>query len=198
MLDLKKVREQLDLYKADLKKRNSTVDVDAILVLDDQRKALQQQVDALKFQQKELASKQDYEGAKALKVEIQSLETEYEEVVKKLNLQALKMPQFLSPRVPAGKDETENVEVKRVGEIPTFDFPIQDHMTLMKKYDMVDMERGVKLAGARSYFLKNDGMLLEQAVLQYALAKMVKKGFTPMVVPNIVNTECLTGTGYLP
>jgi len=63
---------------------------------------------------------------------------------------------------------------------------------------MVDVERGVKLAGARSYFLKNDGMLLEQAVLQYALAKMVKKGFIPLAVPNIVNTECLTGTGYLP
>jgi seryl-tRNA synthetase len=68
----------------------------------------------------------------------------------------------------------------------------------MKKYDMVDFERGVKIAGARSYFLKNDGMLLEQAVVQYALAKMIKKGFTPLAVPNIVNTECLTGTGYFP
>ncbi|MDR0282791.1 MAG: hypothetical protein LBI53_05960 [Candidatus Peribacteria bacterium] len=198
MLDLKKVREQLDLYKADLKKRNSTVDVDSILILDDQRKALQQQIDTLKFQQKELASQQDYEGAKTLKIEVQSLETKYEEVVKKLNAQLLTMPQFLSARVPEGRDETKNVEIRRIGEIPTFDFPIQDHMTLMKKYDMVDVERGVKLAGARSYFLKNDGMLLEQAVLQYALAKMVKKGFTPLTVPNIVNTECLTGTGYLP
>ena len=71
-------------------------------------------------------------------------------------------------------------------------------MTLMKKHDMVDVERGVKLAGARSYFLKNDGMLLEQAVLQYALQKMVKKGFTPFSVPNIVNTDCLVGTGYFP
>jgi seryl-tRNA synthetase len=68
----------------------------------------------------------------------------------------------------------------------------------MKKYDMLDTERGVKLAGARSYFLKNDGMLLEQAVLQYALQKMIKKGFTPLSVPNIVNTDCLVGTGYFP
>ena len=63
---------------------------------------------------------------------------------------------------------------------------------------MVDFERGAKIAGARSYFLKNEGMLLEQAVLQYALAKMVKKGFTPFAVPNIVNTDCLVGTGYFP
>jgi seryl-tRNA synthetase len=68
----------------------------------------------------------------------------------------------------------------------------------MKKYDMIDVERGVKIAGARSYFLKKDGMLLEQAILQYALKKMVNKGFTPFQVPNIVNTSCLVGTGYFP
>ena len=114
MLDLKKVREHLELYKADLKKRHSSVEVDAILALDDQRKTLQQQIDALKFQQKELASKQDYEGAKALKTDIQSREEEYEQLIKNLNAQLLTMPQFLSTRVPAGKDETENVEIKKV------------------------------------------------------------------------------------
>jgi seryl-tRNA synthetase len=198
MLDLKKVREQLDQYKADLQKRHSRVDVEEILALDDQRKALQQQIDTLKFQQKTLASQQQYEAAKALKTDIQAQESEYGELLKKLNTLLLNMPNFLSPKVPAGKDETENVEIKKVGEIPTFDFPIQDHISLMKKYDMVDFERGAKIAGTRSYFLKNDGMLLEQAVLQYALAKMIKKGFTPLSVPNIVNTECLTGTGYFP
>ena len=81
-----------------------------------------------------------------------------------------------------------------VGEKPDFDFDPLDHMTLMKKYDMVDVERGVKLAGARSYFLKGDGMLLEQAVLQYTLKRLVERGFTPMQVPNIVNPECLIGT----
>jgi serine--tRNA ligase len=68
----------------------------------------------------------------------------------------------------------------------------------MKKHDMIDIERGVKLGGARSYFLKGDGMLLEQAVLQYTLKKIVERGFTPMQVPNIVNPECLQGTGYFP
>jgi seryl-tRNA synthetase len=198
MLDLKKIRENYDQYQADLNKRGSGVDINAILTLDDQRKVLQQQIDALKFQQKELATKQDYEGAKALKADVQAMETDYTELMKNLNALLLTVPNFLSPVVPEGKDENENVEIKKVGEIPTFDFPVIDHMTLMKKYDMVDMERGVKLAGARSYFLKNDGMLLEQAVLQYALQKMVKKGFTPFSVPNIVNTSCLIGTGYFP
>jgi seryl-tRNA synthetase len=198
MLDLKKIREHYDQYKADLDKRGSSVDIDAILTLDDERKILQQQIDALKFQQKELATKQDYEGAKALKADVQAMEADYTELMKNLNAQLLTVPNFLSPKVPAGKDETENVEIRRVGEIPQFDFPVIDHITLMKKYDMVDFERGVKIAGARSYFLKNDGMLLEQAVLQYALQKIVKKGFQPFAVPNIVNTECLIGTGFFP
>ncbi|MDR3168774.1 MAG: serine--tRNA ligase [Candidatus Peribacteria bacterium] len=198
MLDLKNVRERLDQYKADLKKRHSTVHVEEILALDDQRKALQQQIDSLKFQQKTLASQQDYEAAKALKTDIQAQESEYETLIKKLHPLLLQMPNFLSSRVPTGKDETENVEIRRVGEVPTFDFSIQDHMSLMKKYDMVDFERGAKIAGTRSYFLKNDGMLLEQAVQQYALQKMIKKGFQPFIVPNIVNTECLVGTGWFP
>lgn len=81
----------------------------------------------------------------------------------------------LHPDVPVGKDETENVVAKVVGDVPVFDFEPKDHITLMKQHDMVDIERGVKLAGARSYFLKGDGMLLEQAVIQYTLKKLVEK-----------------------
>lgn len=198
MLDLKKVRENLDEYKQCLAKRHSDCDVDMILAKDDERKAIQQKVDDLKFQQKTLASQQDYEWAKALKGQIQELENQQTSLQDELKKYQLKMPNFISPNVPEWKDDTENVEVKRVGEIPQFDFPIQDHMTLMKKYDMVDVERWVKLAWARSYFLKNDGMLLEQAILQHALKKMVKKGFTPFQVPNMVNPECLVWTGYFP
>ena len=114
MLDLKKVRENLELYQADLARRGSTLDISAILSLDDKRKQLQQQIDALKFQQKELASKQDYEGAKALKVDIQMMETDYTQVAAELKTWQLKMPNFISSMVPSGKDDSENVEIKRV------------------------------------------------------------------------------------
>ncbi len=108
------------------------------------------------------------------------------------------MPNFIHPDVPVGKTEDENVPLKNYGKVPKFDFKPLDHITLMKKYDMIDIERGVKLAGARSYFLKGDGALLENAVLQYAYKKMVEKGFTPMYVPNMVHPEILTCTGYYP
>lgn len=199
MIDLKKVRDDIEGYKVICQKKGKQIDVEWILAKDEQRKELQQKLDALKFQQKELWAKKDFEWAKALKSEIQWLENQYQKIIEELHKDILTMPNTsLHPDVPIGKDESENVVVKNFGEVPTFDFETKDHMTLMKQYDMVDVERGVKLAWARSYFLKGDGMLLEQAVLQYTLKRLVEKWFTPMNVPNIVNPECLIGTGYFP
>ncbi|MFZ2150593.1 MAG: serine--tRNA ligase [Candidatus Absconditicoccaceae bacterium] len=199
MIDIKKVREDIDAYKQICKNKNKNVDVDLFLKLDDQRRDFQKRIDDMKFQQKELGAKKDFDGAKNLKSEIQKLELDYDKVVEQFNKLMLTMPNTsLHVGVPIGKDEAENVVVREFGDIPSFDFETLDHMTLMKNYDMVDVERGVKLAGARSYFLKGDGMLLEQAVLQYSLKKLVAKGFIPMNVPNIVNPECLIGTGYFP
>jgi len=199
MIDLKKVRDDIEWYKKICQYKNKKIDVDWILAKDDQRKQLQLQVDSMKFQQKQLWDKKDFEWAKALKGEIQWLEQQYDKIIEELNKDVLTMPNTsLHADVPIGKDESENVVVKSFGDIPTFDFEAKDHMALMKQYDMIDVERWVKLAGARSYFLKGDGMLLEQAVLQYTLKKLVEKWFTPMNVPNIVNPECLVGTGYFP
>lgn len=198
MIDIKKIRDNLEEYKLVIAKKKRNVDVHVLLDLDDQRKNLQKQIDDLKFQQKKLGEEKKYEEAKTLKTEIQTLEESYKTVVEQFDTMMLTMPNFIAPTVPEGKDDSENVVVKTVGEVPTFDYDFKDHMTLMKQFDMVDVERGVKLAWARSYFLKNDGMLLEQAVLQYALQKMVKKWFSAFSVPNMVNTECLVGTGYFP
>jgi len=199
MIDLKKVRDDIEGYKKICQYKNKKIDVEWILTKDDQRKQLQLQVDTMKFQQKELWAKKDFEWAKALKGEIQWLEDQYQKIVEELNKDILTMPNTaLHTDVPIGKDESENVVVKTFGEIPTFWFETKDHMAIMKQHDMVDVERGVKLAWARSYFLKGDGMLLEQAVLQYTLKKLVAKWFTPMNVPNIVNPECLVWTGYFP
>jgi seryl-tRNA synthetase len=199
MIDLKKVRDDIAAYKIICEKKGKQIDVEAIFAKDDQRKEFQQKIDVMKFQQKELAAKKEYDSAKALKTEIQWLEQQYDTIVKELNIELLKMPNTtLHHDVPIGKDDSENVVVKTFGDVPNFDFEPKDHMTLMKQYDMVDGERGVKLAWARSYFLKGDGMLLEQAVLQYTLKKLVTRWFIPMNVPNIVNPECLIGTGYFP
>ena len=199
MIDLKKVREDIEGYKQICQHKGKQFDVEWILAKDDQRKELQLKIDTMKFQQKELWAKKDYDWAKALKGDIQWLEDQYKNLVIELDKEVLTMPNTaLHVDVPIWKDESENVVVKKFGDVPVFDFDTQDHITLMKQYDMIDIERGVKLAWARSYFLKWDGMLLEQAVLQYTLKKLVEKWFTPMNVPNIVNPECLVGTWYFP
>ena len=199
MIDLKKVREDIAGYKLICQKKGKYFDIEAILALDDKRRALQLEIDQTKAQQKQLAAQKDYEGAKSLKIQIQELETQHTQVDTELKSWLLKMPNTaLHPEVPEGKDDSENVVVQNFWTIPQFDFQPLDHVELMKKHDMIDIERGVKLGGARSYFLKGDGMLLEQAVLQYTLKKIVERGFTPMQVPNIVNPECLQGTGYFP
>lgn len=199
MIDLKKVREDIAGYKLICQKKGKLFDIDAILALDDKRKALQLEIDQTKAQQKQLAAQKEYEGAKNLKIQIQELEIQHTQVDTELKSWLLKMPNTaLHPEVPEGKDDSENVVVQNFWTIPQFDFQPLDHVELMKKHDMIDIERGVKLGGARSYFLKGDGMLLEQAVLQYTLKKIVERGFTPMQVPNIVNPECLQGTGYFP
>lgn len=147
MIDLKKVRDDIEGYKVICQKKGKQIDVDSVLLKDDQRKEFQQKIDALKFQQKELAAKKDYDGAKALKAEIQILEEQYETIVKALHAELLQLPNTsLHPDVPVGKDDTENVVMQAYGEIPVFDFEPKDHMTLMKQHDMVDVERGVKLA----------------------------------------------------
>ena len=143
MIDLRKVREDKAGYQQILEKRNMKIDLEALLSLDDQRKALQLQIDQTKAEQKQLAAQQNYQAAKELKGKIQELESQHTNVTEQLQNQLLKMPNTsLHPDVPAGKDDSENVVVKVVGEKPDFDFDPLDHMTLMKKYDMVDVERG--------------------------------------------------------
>jgi len=100
--------------------------------------------------------------------------------------------------VPLGKDDTENVEIRREGKVRKFDFEPKDHMQLGLALDIIDIERGVKLAGTRNYILKGDGALLHWAVLRFAMDYMVGKGYVPFSVPVLMKDETMTGTGFFP
>jgi seryl-tRNA synthetase len=110
----------------------------------------------------------------------------------------LLVPQPAYHDVPVGKDDQDNVEVKQWGKPPTFDFKIKDHVELGKLHDIIDIERGVKLAGSRSYILKGAGAILEQAVLRFTYDRLIQKGYLPMSIPVLVTEECMEGTGYFP
>jgi seryl-tRNA synthetase len=123
--------------------------------------------------------------------EIKELQPEFDDLM-------LQVAQPADEDVPIGKDDTENVEIRKEGEIRQFDFEPKDHVQLGLALGIIDIERGVKLAGTRNYFLKGDGALLHWAILRFAMDCMVDKGYEPLSVPVLMKDEAMTGTGFFP
>ncbi|PIP52978.1 serine--tRNA ligase [Candidatus Beckwithbacteria bacterium CG23_combo_of_CG06-09_8_20_14_all_34_8] len=110
----------------------------------------------------------------------------------------LQIPNVPDKDVPIGKDCSGNVEIAKWGELPKFDFQAKDHIQLGLNLDILDLDRGVKVAGFRGYYLKGDGALLHLAILQYALKKLIEKGFTPMVTPTVLLERPFVNTAHFP
>lgn len=228
MLDPKLIREHPELIREAARRKKVACDVDALLRVDERRRTIQQELDALRHQQKEGGGqlalyrnpKSDWrksaaaqgmteeeiaaESAKlqnelnVIKARSKALEEEDKQVLGEFDRLMLTVPQPPADDVPDGKDDTENVELRRVGDVPSFDFPPKDHVELGQSLGILDIKRGVKLAGSRNYMLKGDGTLLHMAVLRLAFEMVVSRGYEPMTVPVLVSEEVMTGTGYFP
>jgi seryl-tRNA synthetase len=129
---------------------------------------------------------------------IKDLKARIEQIEQDLDGLLLRVPNLPDPEVPEGENEAQNVVLRTWGEPPRFEFPFKDHLTLGEELDLIDIGRSTRMAGSRTYILKNDAALLELAVLQYALSLLVERGFVPMVVPTLVRREPLVGTAYFP
>lgn len=208
MLDVKFIRENTDTIKTAAKNKRIEINIDRLLALDDKRRELIQKVEKLRAEKNKGSGEiPRLKGAgkekllirmKELSAEEKSLNEELKKVEEELNGLLLIVPQPHSAQTPIGKDDTENTELYKIGNIPKFDFEPLDHMELGKKLDLIDFPRAAKIAGARNYFLKNEAVLLEQAVLRFTLDKLIEKGFTPFAVPLLVNDAAMTGTAYFP
>lgn len=208
MLDIKFIRENKDIVKMGARKKHINFDVDQLLSIDDKRRALLVIVEEKRAKQNEVGQKIAMAAPEEkqkllsemtlLKSDLQKEEEQLKDVMGDWRTLMLECPNIPDMSVPEGKDDSENVEVRTWGEIPKFDFTPKNHIELCQALDLADFERGTKIAGFRGYILKNEGALLQQAVLQYTLQHMVSKGFTPMIVPSLVRRETLMGTGYLP
>ena len=228
MLDIKLIREDVELVKQGAAAKRVACDVDRLIEVDRRRRELQVNLDKLREQVKESGQrigllrnpKSDWykravaEGKTdaeikaeadrvqaemaAIKPKIKELEDSEEPILAEFDQLMLTIPQPADPDVPIGQDESENVELRKVGEVRRFDFEPKDHVALGTELGIIDIERGVKLAGSRNYVLKGDGALLHQAVLRLAQDMMVARGFTPMVVPVLVKEAVMYGTGYFP
>ena len=206
MLDIKFIRDHSDKVRAAAKKKqlNPKV-VDEVLHLDKKRRELIEQAEKLRAERNQLNEKLKKEQtdelksqSSTLKKKLQDIEPQLKKVAANFQDLMLQVPSVPAKDVPVGKDETSNQVHKTWGKKPKLDFKVKDHVELGKTLDLIDLERGVKIGGFRSFFTKNDLVLLEQAVLDYALRYLIKKGFTPMTVPWLVKDEALWGTGYFP
>ena len=208
MLDLKFLRENAELVKRGAVKKHVACDVDRVVALDAERRELGPRVDDLRSRQKtagkEIAKADPerraalLEEQKSLKEELKGLEERLGAIQEELNQELLRIPNVPADEVPEGKDDTENVELRTVGEPRTFDFEPRDHIQLGAANDWLDIEAAGRLAGSRNYVLKGDLSLLENAVLRFAYDHMLGKGWTPLSVPVLVRRAPLEGTGYFP
>ncbi|MBP9750029.1 MAG: serine--tRNA ligase [Candidatus Pacebacteria bacterium] len=208
MLDIKFIRENIDIVKHAAQKKHVAVDLDRLLVIDDKRKELQQSYDAVRAIQNEASDKiaraspeerlRLIDEVRTVKDRMQKTESELKEVMKEWQLLMVQVPNVPDMSVPEGDDDSANVEVRTWGTPPEFTFKPKNHIDLMLALDMVELERGTKTAGFRGYYLKNDGARLSFALWQYALDTLHKKGFSPLIAPSLVRREPFIGTGYLP
>lgn len=204
MLDINFIRKNQPLVEKSVQEKGYSVDIPAILKLDDSRKSTLQQVESLRNQRNELSSQMKggkpsdelLEKAKTVKAELAKIEPTLAKIEKELNSALKQVPNIIFEDVPLGGEEC-SVEVSSWGGQKTADQGV-DHLDYALSRDWVDFERGAKVAGAKFYYLKNGLALLENALLQFGLKKVTEKGFQFMTVPDLVSSKVLEGCGFNP
>jgi len=204
MLDIKFIRENQEIVREAAKNKNRKVDLDRLLELDELRRKLIGEIEKKREERNKNAKTQSFKDTKTqaegkkLKEEIKKLEEELKKVETEFNELMLSVPNVPDKSVPVGKDASGNKEIKKWGEKPKFGYKPIDHIELAKNLDLVDFERGVKIGGFRTYFLKNEAAMLEMAILLYTYQKLIKKGYIPLIAPSLVKEFTLVGNGQFP
>lgn len=196
MIDLKKLRENPDYFrKATENKQRDPLLVDEVLKLDQSKRDTLQKVEVLRAERNKIG-KDDIERGKKIKTELGDLEEELKKVDADLEAVLSKLPNPALDSVPVGKDESENVELKKWGDIQKFDFDPKAHFELGESLNLIDTERAGKVSGTRFGYLKNEGVLLELALVNFGLKKLIEKGFTPIFPPVMIQKEVMAALGY--
>ena len=208
MIDLHHLRENPDAYQAACDKKRIKLSIADFLKLDTEYRALKTEAEQLRAKQnafnKELpkltgdAKAAKLAEMKAVAEKAKDDAAKVKELEDRWNALQLRIPSIPLDRVPQGESDKDNVPLRTEGRPPTFNFTALDHVELGKRLDILDIERGVKVAGTRSYFLKGDGMRLQHAVMSLAMDLLHKKGYTLFEPPHIVRHDIMSGTGYFP
>jgi len=208
MLDIKLIREKRELVRNNLMKRGDPENLrmlDELIEYDErwrrlltelnelrhERRLLTTEIAALKKKGEDVGTK--ISKAKKIDTEITALEKQVNECEEKMRYYLMRIPNLLHESVPIGKDEHDNVPIRTWGEIHKFSFPVKDHIDLGLSLDIIDIKRAGKVAGARFFYLKREGVLLDMALMSFALEEMVKKGYTPIEPPFLMRRKPYEG-----
>ena len=201
MLDIKFIRENVALVKENCKNRNVSVDIDRFLTLDEERRSLQQEIDDFKAvrnaKSKGKPSDEDIAAMKELGEKIKKLEDAYKSVEPEYLDHLLVIPNHTHPDSPIG-GESDFVVVEERGSIPEFSFEPKDHEAIMTDLNLLDFERGAKVTGSKFYFVKNDAVRLNAALLSYGMDILEKHGYTLIETPDLAKDEILEASGFNP
>ena len=201
-MDIKFVRENVELMKEVAKNKNSKVDIDKLIAIDEKRRNLISEVEKLKAdlnkRSKTKPGPEEIAALKELSGKIKGMDAELSAVEKEYYDLMLLVPNVYADDTPVGADDIANREVSRHGKPTKFSFTPKDHITLGKELDLIDLEAGAKTSGYRGYYLKNEAVLLHFALLWLAINKMKKHGFELMTTPTLLREFALLGSGHFP
>ncbi len=195
MLNIKFIRENPEKVKTACEKKQVKVDIDRFLELDNQRRIYIQKSEILRAEQKKLG-REDLLKAREIKVQLKTDLKKLSELEREFNDLILQVPNMPFDEVPVGKDDAENIVIKKVGKIPIFKFQSKSYLEIGEKLGIIDIERASKVSGSRFGYLKGDLVLLQFAIIKFGLDVLTKKGFIPVLPPIMLRSEMARGTGY--
>jgi seryl-tRNA synthetase len=209
MLDAQFIRDNLAAVKTNCQNRNVKAEVDRVVQLDDERKRLIQETQALQQRanavakltgpEKDKDRKQTLiQEGRTLREQVAAGEARIKQVEEELRAVLTTIPNMSHPDAPVGTTALDNKVIRRWGEPPKFDFPAKDHVALAESLNLVDFEAGSSVAGQKFYYLKNDAVLLELALIQYAMNTLIDSGYTPVITPDVARVDVLEGIGFIP
>lgn len=197
MVDLKFIRENSEKVKNGALSKNIDVDVEKILQLDAKLREVSTEVQKLQAERNAAARERNIERGREIKTQLDGLEHEQSILSSQLEELTSQIPALPKDDVKIGKNDTENDVIKTVGEIPQFGFRPKDHLELGELLNIIDVVRAAKVSGARYYYLKNEGAIMELALVRYAFDKLISKGFLPVIPPTMVTRDTMKALGYM-
>jgi len=198
MLDIKFIRENVDLVKRVVKNKQLDISiVDSVLKIDEKKRKLIGEVEELRGLKNKYASEKNIEKGKETKLKLQELEPRLSEVEKEFLAAIYKIPNIVSSDTPIGKDESENKVIRSWGTPKEFKFTPKDHLELGTKLGIIDTELAGRVVGTRFTYLFGDAVLLQNSLYQFALEVLLKKGFIPVLPPVLIKKEVMRGLGYM-